>query len=147
MPEYQAVQKSNRDRQQVETNNFNIRTGSMMTEKSTITVEELVEKAGLQIYCGADKLKTGVTGGYASDLLSDVMGNAREGQVWITLQSHLNVVAIASLKELSAVVLVKDIRPDEAVLVKAVEEGIPLLGSALPAFETAGKIFELLNKE
>jgi hypothetical protein len=117
-----------------------------MSKKRKTTISELVEAAGLQIYCGSDLLQQQVTGGYVSDLLSDVMGNAQEGQVWITLQSHLNVVAIASLKELSAVVLVKDIRPDEAVLVKAVEEGIPLLGSALPAFETAGKIFEFLNK-
>lgn len=99
----------------------------------------------MKIFCGSDSLQNKISGGYASDLLSDVMGNAREGQVWITLQSHLNVVAIASLRELAAVVLVKDIRPDEAVITKAEEEGIPLLGSAGPAFETTGKIFDILN--
>lgn len=117
-----------------------------MIEKVTITVSELVEALDLQVFSGADLLEQEVTGGYVSDLLSDVMGNAREGQVWITLQSHLNVVAIASLRELPAVILVKDIRPDEAVIAKAEEEGIPLLGSSYPAFETAGKVFELLNE-
>lgn len=117
-----------------------------MTDKRNITVKELSDDAGLQIFCGAESLQNQVSGGYASDLLSDVMGNAREGQVWITLQSHLNVVAIASLRELAAVVLVKDIRPDEAVIAKAEEEGITLLGSAGPAFETIGRIFDILNK-
>ena len=81
-----------------------------------------------------------------SDLLSDVMGNAREGEVWITLQSHLNVVAIASLKELAAIVLVKGIEPDEQVIRKASEEGIPILGTSKETFETAGKLFQILKR-
>ena len=81
-----------------------------------------------------------------SDLLSDVMGFASEGELWITLQSHLKVVAIASLKELAAIILVKGIEPDEQVLSKASEEGIPILGTSNETFETAGKLFQMLNK-
>lgn len=86
-----------------------------------------------------------IQGGYVSDLLSDVMGFAKEGEVWITLQSHLNVVAIASLKELSAIILVKGIVPGEAVIEKAKEEGIAILGSMEGTFETSGKMHQLIS--
>ncbi|MDR1414597.1 MAG: serine kinase [Odoribacteraceae bacterium] len=86
-----------------------------------------------------------VTGGYASDLLSDVMGHAREGQVWITLQTHKNVVAIASLKELAAVVLVKNREPDEDTAAAARAEGIPVLTTPLDAFEAGGRLYRLLR--
>ena len=73
------------------------------------------------------------------------MGHSKEGELWITLQSHVNVVAIASLKELSAIVLVKGIEPDPAVIEKAREEGIPLLGCDGGTFVTAGKLFQILK--
>jgi hypothetical protein len=61
-------------------------------------------------------LNNEISGGYVSDLLSDVMGNAAENEVWITLQTHQNVMAIASLKDLAAVILVKGFEPDEDTL-------------------------------
>jgi hypothetical protein len=60
-------------------------------------------------------------------LLSDVMGNAAEDEVWITLQTHQNIMAIASLKDLAAVVLVKGLEPEDDTLAHSEEEGIPLL--------------------
>lgn len=113
---------------------------------NNMTVRQIAEELGLRVYTGKTNLDIEVSGAYVSDLLSDVMGNAREGEVWITLQSHLNVVAIASLKELAAVVLVKGIEPDEQVLAKANEEGIPILGTSNETFETAGGLFKMLNK-
>ncbi|MBP7507544.1 MAG: serine kinase [Prolixibacteraceae bacterium] len=107
-------------------------------------VSELVEKLELKVYAGSDNLDTEITGGYVSDLLSDVMGFAREGNVWITLQNHLNVIAIASLKDLSCVILVKNIVPGDDVIEKANEEGIPLLGSSSKTFELGGEIYRLL---
>ena len=86
-----------------------------------------------------------ITGGYVSDLLSDVMGNADTGQVWITLQTHKNVMAIASLKDLAAIILVKNHEPEEDTLAQSNEEGIPLLGTDLSTFELSGKIYELLK--
>lgn len=112
-----------------------------------MTLQEIVEAMDLRVYCGEERLQQEATGGYVSDLLSDVMGNASEGEVWITLQSHMNVIAIASLKELAAVVLINDIRPAEQVIAKAAEEGLPLLGTGQPAFEIAGKLYKLLNRE
>ena len=72
-----------------------------------MTVREIAEKLNLKVFSGAGGLDREVTGGYVSDLLSDVMGFARDGEVWVTLQTHKNVMAIASLKELAAVVIVK----------------------------------------
>ncbi len=112
---------------------------------NNMTVRQLVEEMGLSVYSGKTDLDKNITGAYVSDLLSDVMGHAREGEVWVTLQSHLNVVAIASLKELAAIVLVKGIEPGREVLEKASAEGIPVLGTTGQTFETAGKLFQILN--
>ena len=111
-----------------------------------MTVKELVEKMNLTVFCGQDNLDREIKGGYTSDLLSDVMGFAREGQVWITLQTHKNVLAIASLKELAAILLVKGNKPEDDMLEQAVEEGIPVLGTDAQTFETTGKVYQLINQ-
>jgi predicted transcriptional regulator len=110
-----------------------------------MTIQQLADKLDLVVFTASEGMGKKVEGGYVSDLLSDVMGHAQEGEVWITLQSHVNVVAIASLKELAAIVLVKGIEPDKAVIDKAVEEGIPILGTSEQTFVIAGKLFQLLN--
>ena len=108
-------------------------------------VRDIVEKMKLEVFSGAENLDNEIKGGYASDLLSDVMGFAKEGHVWVTLQTHKNVIAIASLKELAAIVLVKGNRPEEDMLAQAKEEGIPVLGTAEQTFETVGRIYSMLN--
>jgi len=110
-----------------------------------MTIRQMADAMNLQVFQGEKELDREISGGYVSDLLSDVMGHAREGEVWITLQSHANVVAIASLKDLAAIVMVKSIVPDDQVLKKAAEENIPVLGSPEGTFETAGKLFSLLR--
>lgn len=109
-------------------------------------VFELVEKFNLKVFSGDQGLQEEITGGYVSDLLSDVMGSASEGEIWITLQTHQNVMAIASLKELAAVILVKGFTPDEETLKRSNEEGLPVLGTELDAFKITGMIFSELNK-
>ena len=84
-----------------------------------------------------------VTGGYSSDLLSDVMGNAQAGDIWITMQVHKNIVAVAAMKDLSGIILVNSRKPDNDTLQKAEEENIAVLGSDLPAFEVAGRLYDL----
>ncbi|RLC52291.1 MAG: hypothetical protein DRZ79_01415 [Candidatus Cloacimonadota bacterium] len=86
-----------------------------------------------------------VNDGYVSDLLSDVMGNAKAGQVWITIMRHLNVIAVASLTNLSAIVFAKNMIPEPTVISKANEEGICLISSPLSAFVLAGKLYKKLN--
>ncbi|MFW5755611.1 MAG: serine kinase [Tangfeifania sp.] len=108
-------------------------------------VSDLVKKYNLKIFSGKEGLDNKISGGYVSDLLSDVMGNAAENEVWITLQTHQNVMAIASLKDLAAVILVKGLEPDEDTLDHSNEEGVPLLGTSMQTFEMAGKLFNDLN--
>jgi len=106
-------------------------------------LKEIVEKLGLTVIVGQDKLENEVTGGYASDLLSDVIANSKEGNLWITLQTHQNIIAVATLKELSGIVIVNNREPDEETVKKAEQEKIPLLTSKLTTFEIAGKLYEL----
>lgn len=108
-------------------------------------VSEIIEKLNLRVFGGEDGLQNEITGGYVSDLLSDVMGNAEEGEVWFTLQTHKNVMAISSLKELAAVILVTGHEPDTDMLAQANEEGIPVLGTDESTFEISGKLYQLLQ--
>ena len=108
-------------------------------------VSDLVNRLDLKVYSGETGLKNTITGGYVSDLLSDVMGNASEGEVWVTLQTHQNVMAIASLKELAAVILVKGFEPDEDTMEHSNDEGVPVLGTDMETFELTGKLYNLLS--
>ncbi len=111
-----------------------------------MTVKELAEKLDLNICCGTDGINRNINGGYTSDLLSDVMGNAGEGNIWITLQTHKNIMAIASLKELAAIVLVKGFQPEEETMTESETEGIPILSTSKQTFEITGAIYELLKQ-
>ena len=108
-------------------------------------VREIVEKLSLKVFSNSEGLEREVSGGYTSDLLSDVMGNINEGDIWITLQSHKNIMAVASLKDIAAVILVKGIEPEEGTLNQSNIEGIPLLGADDEAFEVSGKLYKLLE--
>jgi predicted transcriptional regulator len=109
-------------------------------------VSELVNELELTVFSGHDGLDNEISGGYVSDLLSDVMGNAEEGQVWITLQVHQNVLAIASLKELAAVLLVNNLEPLENAVKHSNAEKIPVLGTNLSTFEITGKLYQILSR-
>jgi serine kinase of HPr protein (carbohydrate metabolism regulator) len=108
-------------------------------------LKEIIEKLGLKALTGQDKLEVEVTGGYTSDLLSDVIANSKEGNLWITLQTHQNIIAVARLKDLSAIIIVKNREPDEDTLQKAKEENVPLLVSEETAYELSGKLYELIG--
>lgn len=110
-----------------------------------MTVADLVKALDLQVLSGEKGLDRVITGGYVSDLLSDVMGNADAGQLWLTLQTHKNVMAIASLKDLAAILLVNGNRPDEDTARQSETEAIPILGCGLEAFEITGKVYEHLK--
>ncbi|HEU20613.1 MAG TPA: serine kinase [Deltaproteobacteria bacterium] len=110
-----------------------------------MNVSSIVEKLNLKIACGREKLSQNVTGGYVGDLLSDVMANSREGYLWITRQTHQNIVAVASLKELAGIILVQGKEPESDTLEKAAAEGIPILITELPAFDIAGKLYDIVS--
>ncbi len=87
-----------------------------------------------------------ICGGYNSDMLSDVMGSAGSGQVWITIMKHLNVIAVASMANIPAIVFAKGTSPDQAVIDKANEEELCLISSSLSSFELAGILYNLVKK-
>ncbi|MEA3316360.1 MAG: serine kinase, partial [Bacteroidota bacterium] len=101
---------------------------------------------GLVVYSGKKGIDNEISGGYVSDLLSDVMGKAKENQMWITLQTHKNVMAIASLKDLSAVILINGVKPDQDTIEQSNEEDIPLLGSDESTFNISGKLYNMLKQ-
>lgn len=108
-------------------------------------VSDLVSALELTVLADGAGLEREVTGGYCSDLLSDVMANARPGDVWITLQTHANIVAVASLVNAAAVIISGGHRPDAATLARASSEGATLLASERPTFELAGRLYALLR--
>ncbi|MEW6001094.1 MAG: serine kinase [Nitrospirota bacterium] len=106
-------------------------------------LQELIDILSLEVKTTSSNLTREVTGGYVSDLLSDVIANSKEGNIWITLQTHQNIVAVAALRDLSGIILVNKRNPDADTLKKAEEEGIPIMVSSLPAFELVGRLYTL----
>lgn len=112
-----------------------------------MNIADLMNKLPLALLAGDEALNKEITGGYCGDLLSDVMGNASEGMVWITMQAHKNVVAVASLKEISAIILVNSAQPDNDTIDHARAENIAILVTPLSAFEISGRIYTLLYED
>ncbi len=81
--------------------------------------------------------------GYAADLLSCVMSGAARHSIWVTLQAHGNIIAVASLLDLSAIIITEGASPEDATITKANEEGVILLSTKKTTFEIAGKLWEL----
>ena len=81
-----------------------------------------------------------IEGAYIGDLLSWVMGRAREGNVWITIMSNINVIAVASLADVSCVILAEGVSLDEEVKATAEQKRINILSSSFPSYETAEKL-------
>ncbi|NOY08380.1 MAG: serine kinase [Spirochaetes bacterium] len=103
----------------------------------------IIRKMGFEVVTGKNYLDRTITHGYVSDLLSDVIANAHVNDLWITLQGHPNIVAVASMKELGGIILVNNRKPEVQTIQKAEEEGIPILLSALSAFEVIGRLWDL----
>jgi predicted transcriptional regulator len=110
-------------------------------------VTDIITALDLKVISGNNGLTNEVGGGYVSDLLSDVMGNAKEGDVWITLQTHQNIIAVGSLKDISAIIIVKGLLPETDTIEKSNIENIPVLSTVLDTFNITGRLFELLKKE
>ncbi|MBE9547712.1 MAG: serine kinase [Proteobacteria bacterium] len=110
-----------------------------------MNLEFIVGELKLDVRCGEDKLGRKVRGGYVGDLLSDVIGNSSEGDIWVTRQAHQNIVAVASLKDHTGIILVNGSEPDSDTLEKAIKEEIPIMVSELPGFEVVGKIYKLMH--
>jgi predicted transcriptional regulator len=108
-----------------------------------MTLGEVVKALGLEVRTAEGEQDRDVTGGYVSDLLSDVIAGAVEGDLWITLQLHQNIVAVAFLNNLAGIILVGGREPDPETLAKAEEQDVPILVTNMKAYELAGRLWEM----
>ena len=104
-------------------------------------VRDLVDKFGLAVTAGEGGLDREVSSGYCGDLLSEVMGNAPTGCVWMTVQGHQNIVAVAVLRDMAAIIITGGQTPDDETIKKADQEGIPILLWPSSSFSLAGRLF------
>ena len=109
-----------------------------------MTVKELANVMALQEFCLPEPGRR-VSGGYVGDLLSWVMGRAKAGDAWLTIMSYQNVAAVALMTDAACVVLTEGVVPDEALLRRAQQQGINLLGTKRSSFETAAALRKLLT--
>ncbi len=109
-----------------------------------MTLEEIITHLNLTLLTqNKDFSQITPSGGYAADLLSCVMAGANRKAVWVTLQAHLNIVAIAALLDLSAIIITEGAMPEIATIAKANEEGITLLATNRSTFYVVGRLWEL----
>lgn len=106
-------------------------------------VSAVIETLGLKPMTPTVAADMEITGGYASDLLSNAMGQAAPGMVWVTMQGHQNIAAVASLIGLAAVIVAGDAPIEEDTLKKAAQNDVVILATALPAYDVVGKLYEL----
>ncbi|MCD6302504.1 MAG: serine kinase [Anaerolineae bacterium] len=106
-------------------------------------VSDIVVALPVNVAAGADGLDAEVTGGYASDLLSCVMAGARRGNVWVTLQAHMNVIAVAALLELACIIITEGATLEDDALARADERGVVVLYTERGTFETVAQLATL----
>ena len=106
-------------------------------------LQDIIDSISLKVETPSADLNREVKGAYVSDMMSDVMGNAKDGFLWITIQVHLNIIAVASLKNLSGIILVNSRVPAEDTLKKAIDEKIPIMTTPLSAFDLVGMLYSL----
>ena len=100
-----------------------------------MTVKELIELTGAKDMTPNAPKDTEVTCGYTCDLLSWVMAHGKAGMAWVTVQTHMNVIAVASLMEMAAVIIPEGIEMEGPTLEKAIDEDICVLQSDKTAYE------------
>ncbi len=106
-------------------------------------LKDLAGRLGLELKTRNVSIEADVKTGYASDLLSDVLANSIEGDLWVTRQTHLNIVAIAVMRDLSGILLVNGAEPDPDTVEKAAEKMVPIFQTKLPTFEIVGLLYQL----
>lgn len=109
-----------------------------------MTLQEIITNLQLKVLTEPKNFSSQTPcGGYASDLLSCVIAGARPGDLWITIQAHINIVAVASLNDLAAVIITENAAPDITVIEKANQQGVTLLVSQETTYRVAGKLWQM----
>mgnify|MGYP006277993875 CR=1 FL=1 len=106
-------------------------------------IKKVINKLELEVVSGFEGDDKEVKGVYIGDLLSIVMSKAKKNQAWITVQTHINTVAIASLVELSCIIVVEGMDIDKDTIEKSNELGIPILKTNKSAYEISSQLYEL----
>lgn len=110
-------------------------------------LNEIEGALNLKLVTKTTNIDREIRGGYASDLLSWVMAHAKENYVWITIQSHQNIVAVASLLNLTAIIIAEDASIDDNTIKKAEQENIPIYSCDKSIYEICGILYNLFSKE
>lgn len=106
-----------------------------------MTIRELAEKLNLKLVAGNGEKE--VEGGIASDLLSYVMGKGKEDQIWLTIQIHENIIAVASLLGLAGIIIADGKIPGEGTVKSAEKHNVTLCLAKEKVFELSGKLYEI----
>ena len=109
-----------------------------------MNLQTIIDTLQLNVLTAPQDFKSIVPqGGYASDLLSCVMAGAKGGNLWVTLQAHLNIVAVASMLDVAAIIITENAQPDEATIAKANDQGVILLSTSKASYEICGTLWDL----
>lgn len=111
-----------------------------------MNMNDITAKLGLSAVTSIDTSGLPVTSGYAGDLLSDVLAHAEPGALWITIQKHGNILAVASAKDLSAIIISGGVIPEKEMTETANKRKIPVFTSEESTFTLSGKLYALLQE-
>ncbi|MDP4117781.1 MAG: DRTGG domain-containing protein [Bacillota bacterium] len=110
-----------------------------------VVISELIKNLDLNLLTDEDYEDKEITGVYIGDLLSWVMGKAQPGNVWITIMSNINIVAVASLTDVACILLTEGVVPDENVIKKANLQGVVVLASQKTSYELAKELHTVIE--
>lgn len=109
-----------------------------------MTLEQIIKTLDLEVLTAPKEIsEITPSSGYISDMLSCVMTGAKNQSIWVTLQSHNNIVAVACLLDVAAIIITEGAKPDDETIRKAKEEGVTLLSTPHNSFYIVGRLWEL----
>lgn len=106
----------------------------------TMDIHRLLEITQAELLTGSADVQ--VHGCYVGDLLSDVLASAKPDVLWVTIQVHRNVVSVASMKDIPAVLITRGRKLDSQTIAEAEESGVTVLSTPLSAYDAAGRLWE-----
>ncbi|MBS4535955.1 serine kinase [Clostridium sp. D2Q-14] len=106
-------------------------------------ISQIIKELDLELISGEKGLDNETNGVYSGDLLSVVMASAKEKQIWLTVQTHINIVAIASLIDISAILIVEGMEVEEDTIEKSNELGIPIIRTNKTTYEISIELYKL----
>ncbi len=107
--------------------------------------DKIISALELILFTAPTTLDREIRGVYCGDLLSDVLAHASPGDIWITIHRHRNTIAVASLVNMSGIIITRNREPEHDTLEAATKEGLPLFTTPYNNYETAGKLYKILR--